>query len=135
MGVCVSTVLLDKQQRGCTYFVYEPPAGSLLACYTLPPREGNVFYSGGFVIVTASTLHTHTQTHFHPISFRGSVSAADAFAVSYSGLLGKLLCVHTDRHFTVDMSERGGGHSDLDYLSGVTEGGTQPSPCPQTVCL
>lgn len=59
--------------------------------------------------------------------------APDAFPVSYSGLLGKLLCLHTDRHFTVDIRERGGGRSDLDYLSGVTKGRTPAFVCPQTV--
>lgn len=88
-----------------------------------------MFYSGWFVIVP----HTHTHVlHFHPISFPGSLFAPDVSPVSYSGLLAKLLCLHTDRHFTVNIRERGRGRSDLDYLSGVAEGRTLMSGCPQT---
>lgn len=103
----LSVSLSDTHTQYIHYGNIHPAAFINTHTHTSPPREWNMFYSGWFVIVTASTLppkHTHTHTlHFHPISFRGSVFAPDAFPVSYSGLLGKLLCLHTDRHFTVDI--------------------------------
>lgn len=82
-------------------------------------------------VVCNCYTHTHVL-HFHPVSFPGSLFAPDVSPVSCSGLLGKLLCLHSDRHFTVDIREQGGGRSDLDYLSGVAEGRTLSSGCPQT---
>lgn len=117
----------------CAHTHYKYIHAAFINTHTLTcssPENETCFTVGGLQL-----LHTHTHTrnpYFHPISFPGSLFAPVASPVSYSSLLGKLLHLHTDRHFTVGIREQGGGHSDLDYLSGVTEGSTLPSGCPQT---